>query len=369
MIRNASARLATSVVGALLGVMLLGSAGVSAANTRVVCFDTPSSSNSDCSSFSSSGAIQPGVLVFSAVTTGNRTAVQVQVRNDSGSTLNHVKFAGGDVADNLSYNPDFPNPYSTTSLPAGATVTAIFPAAGCTIESTSLGFICDIGTLAAKAKATFTVVITPPATAGVYPAWFTASWNEGWSSTGSNADYTFANGNIAVTDPTCATGTANYFLPGESVVLSDGGLTCQQERGAVGAGQLGGNGGFGSLGIDSPTTTPACPAGIISAKFSCYGTTVSVVINGGVPVTGGVQWTVTWFGIKSLSGVIHYLDNYDPSKPSTYVTIPLTKKYQCSSTLLTNCWNSVTASNGSANPLWITVVFTTPNNGRGGGFI
>lgn len=357
MIRNVSARLATGVVSALIGVLLLGTAGVTAANTRIVCFGTPGS-DANCSGINNDGTLKSGVLVFSPVTTGGNTAVNVLIRNDGGQTLNHVKFAGGDTADALPFNPLFGHP-GGTSLPSGATVPAIFPGGSCTFSAGHAGFLCDVGTLGAHKSATFTVVITP--TTGGH-VWLTSSWNEGWSTTGSNADYAFAEGDITVSAASCDTGTANYFLPSDPVSLP--GVNCLGQQASIVAGALGGIGGFGSVGND-PTGTTTCPSAL---KNGCYGTTVSVTINGGQVVPGGVQWSITWYGIKSLTGVIHYHNDYSPSDPKTYDVIPLTKSFQCSAKLTTNCWQSVTASKGNANPLFITVVFVTPSNGKGGGF-
>lgn len=341
-------------------VLSLGPASLLAANTRDIYFGTPESLGGSGGGFDGDGNPVSGTLVFSPVTTGGNTVVTLLVRNDGNQTINHIKFAGGAAADGLPYNDAYPAP-APPSL-GGGTIAAIFPSAGCDPAGGS-SLMCSVGTLASGASATYTIVITPPAIAGPYHVWFTASWNEGWSSTGSNADYVFAEGDIVVATADCDTPTANYFLPGQTVGLAS---VCPGQAASVSSGALGGIGGFGQLGIDAGFEA-GCPA---PAGSTCYGATVDAVISDGSPVPGGVQWTVTWYGIKSLKGVIHFHDDYDAiDNPDAYDVIPFSKKFQCSDKLTTNCWIDTTSSKGNADPLTFEAVFVTPNNGRAGGFI
>jgi hypothetical protein len=322
----------------------IGPSFLLAADTRSVDFGSP-------------GA--PGSLSFSPVTLGGRTVLQLEIKNSGGQTLNHIKFAGGDVADTLPYNDILPKP-TGTSLPAGASIAAVFPSAGCTISANGAGLLCDVGSLGANASTTYAIVINPPAGAGPHAVWLTASWNEGWSTTGANADYTFASGSFSVGTAGCSTPAASYFLPAEALSLIN---PCGSQSASVSSGALGGNGGFGSVGIDS-TFGATCPD-----AYSCFGSTVAVTIADGSPVSGGVQWDVTWTGTKSLKGVIHFHDDYDPTDSDTYDVILFQKKFQCSATLETNCWVSTESSKGNADPLTFRAVFVTPNNGKAGGFI
>jgi hypothetical protein len=121
---------------------------------------------------------------------------------------------------------------------------------------------------------------------------------------------------------------------------------------------LGGNGGFAHVAIDSDSV--ACPAG-----FKCIGKTVSVSILKGAPVNGRVIWTVTWFGIKSMKGVLHLADDY--ATTGSFTPIYLTKAYMCTDARPTDCWNEVTPSAAKA-PASIKVVFVTDSNGKGYGF-
>jgi hypothetical protein len=350
---------------ALLAALLFGGTSLGA-NTRVIYLGSPDGTGGG---FNTDGSLIFGTLTNTAVTVGGKTATVLLVRNDGGQTLNHVKIAGGALADGKPYNPRFPQP-SGSSLPANASFAAVLPqTTGITCDpSSGASFECSLGTLAAGASASFLIVITPPATAGDYGYWFTGSWNEGWSSTGTNADYQFATGTIHLKAGSCSGGTSSYFLSGESVGLNDGSTDqCQSQDASVASGDtLTGNGGFASLLIDT-TYGATCPTG-----YKCYGKTVSASILGGVAVPGGVQWTVTWYGTKSMGGVIHFLDTYDASDPdhkNDFKAIPFTKALKCSATLTSNCWVSVTASKGNANPLTFTAVFITPNNGKGGGFL
>jgi hypothetical protein len=362
-IRKRLRRLATVLTLAGMCSMLLATGAAQAASTRVVCLGSPAPGGVCSSIDTSTGAIIPGTLTNTPVNPSGRTATTVIVRNDGGQTLNHVKIAGGDAADGKTYNPLFPKP-SGDSLPSNLTFEAVIPLSnGVTCDpNTADTFECSIGTLNARKSVSFLVIINAPADLGSTGWWLTTSWNEGWSNTGTNADYTFALGNVVVGEATCANGTANYFLGTENVGLGDGSDTnCHGLNASVGSGrQLGGNGGFASLLIDTDANTPACPS-----TYTCFGNTVSVNVIGGDPVPGGVQWTITWFGIKSLGGVIHYLDSYGTD--GKFVPIALTKKNQCSTSKPNDCWVSVLTSKGNTDP-FITVTFITATNGKGGGF-
>jgi len=354
---------------AIVAALLLVPAGANAADTRSVSI-----------SFGQ----------FSAATTGGRTAVTVTLANNGGQTLNHLAFAGGLTADNLPYNAAYAPPKDSQgnripSLPAGASYAAIFPLAAptstvCSLtnavpgkDNAYLGLFCDVGQLDAMTSASYLLVINVPSGAGDYYTWLTASWNEGWSTTGSNADYTFTtNGSFSVGTASCNVATSSYFLPAEIVSLASGGGLCVNQTASIGSGEaLAGVGGGASLGIDKTfnalpetSSSPSCPSEL---HGKCFGVTVSATVLGGLPVPGGVQWTAHWEGIKSLSGVVHFGDNY-ANDSSDYTLIPFTKSYQCSATRITNCWVSFVGSKGNASPLTFDATFVTPNNGRGGGY-
>ncbi len=366
-------RLGAAASAAVLLLSALGVGGAAAANTRFVYFGSPDGTGGDRDS---NGNLISGTLTFSSVTVGGRSATQLLIRNDGGQTLNHIRFAGGSVADDLPYNPGFTvvgtNPPSPTpagdSIPAEASFAAVFKGADLAAcdPSSGDGIMCDVGTLSAHTSASYTIVIAPPGAAGSYHVWLTVSWNEGWSTTGSNADYQFAEGDIVVGTASCDTATSNYFLPGETVDLENGGGTCRSQDASIASGNgLVGAGGHASVKINDDIGFQ-CPA---SVKGTCYGATVEAEVLAGAPVPGGVEWTVTWHGIKSLSGVIHFLDGYTPGS-NLFDDIPLTNKFKCSASLPTNCWvdGSKIVVNGSPSVRSFTVTFRTPKNGRGGGY-
>ena len=363
MIRKRIGRIATAstVVAMLASAVLAG--GAAAANNRLVYFGTPTNLGGDGGSVGDTGLSYGRLAGETKVTAGGRTMVTVLLENKDNQTLNHVKFAGGTTADAKPDNPTFLTP-SGTSLPASATIAAVVPSLGTTTCTPlpAAGFECLVGQLAANSSVTFQVVINAPAETGDYPYWLTGSWNEGWSSTGANADYNFATGTLKVLEATCANGQANWFLGNESVGLGDGSADpCENQSASVASGDLlGGIGGFAAVNIDSASIT--CPAG-----FKCFGKPVSVSILNGVSVPGGVQWTIRWFGTKTLKGVIHYGDNYNPTDPNTFDVIPLTKQNKCT-VKPTDCWESVETSHAKVMPAWIEVVFMTDANGKGGGF-
>ena len=364
--------LAGATTLALLATAMLSS-GALAANQRDVYFGSPLAEGGSGGDVDpETGALIPGHLVTNALTAGGKTATTVRIENEGGQTLNHVRFAGGAAADGKEYNLLFPEP-PTTSLPTDATFAALILLAGeaACDPDTALSFECDLGTLAPGDFVEFLVVVQAP-NPGLNPFWLTASWNEGWSSTGNNADYQFAAANLNVAAESCAGGTASYFLGHEPVILGDGdadggdrcfGANADIESGAaLGQDPDFANGGFASVVVDDGQAVP-CPAG-----FRCFGSTVSVSIISGNPVPGGVEWTVTWEGTKSLRGVIHYGDNY-PTDLTDFVAIQFNKASKCSTTKLTDCWISATSSPGGVKPVSITVVFVTEGNGKGGGWI
>jgi hypothetical protein len=334
---------------------------VAAANNRVVYFGSPDGTGGG---YDSNGQLVFGTLTNTTVTEGKKWATVLVVRNDSpsGSTLNHVKISGGADADGKPYNPLFPKPTSGNSLTGGATfaaVTVLEGSATCS-QTSGASIACDVGTLVAGAFTKFLIVVNAPATKGIASWGLTGSWNEGWSSTGTNADYNFATGSVDVKESNCGNGQASYFLSTEKVDLSDGGSTsvcATQDAGIKSGSALGSNGGFAQVVIDTADIT--CPA-----IYKCFGKPVTVSILGGNPVPGGVEWTVTWYGTKTVKGVLHVSDGATP----TFTPIYLTRSYKCSDTVLRDCWKSVTPSAGNAKPASVTVVFVTDSNGKGIGF-
>jgi hypothetical protein len=361
--RRLGAILTAATTIALLGAMLVAG-GATAKSNRVVCLSSSAGfglAAGTCSSVNTrTGAITPGTLKNTPVNPGGKTATMVIVRNDDNQTLNHVTLAGGDVADNLPYNAIGPKP-ATTSL-NGMTLATVIPQDGSNCGTpTTTGFLCEIGTLGPGQSASFLIVINAPGTAGSTAWWVTADWNEGWSTTGTNADYTFATGSVDVSNASCTDGSANYFVAGDNVNVDNGGANCGNQNGNIKSlDVLSGNGGFASLKVDGNFAVP-CPQ---AYKNKCYGKTVTASVLGGNPVPGGAQWTIKWFGINHLTGVFHFGDSY-PTNSNDYVAIPLTTANKCTTTKVTDCWSNVVTTN---TPKTITVTFVTEDNGKGAGW-
>jgi hypothetical protein len=309
--------------------------------------------------YTDTGQLIFGTLTYTPVTVGGKTAIELLVRNDGGQSLNKVKFAGGMAADLKPYNPLYPRPDldgipgPDPSFPANTSVAAIYPqAAGTSCDPSSGASIeCSVGTLAAGAFATFIIVISPPATAGLHKMWLTISWNEGWSSTGSNADYQFATAAINVGGATCV-GASGYFLADEDVSIGNSGpATCPQQT-TIETGSVGGNGTFANVTIADST---ACPPG-----YKCFGKASNVTVFGGEPVDGGVEWTVRWEPLPvngQPKGVIHFGDTY-PTDPSAFDPILFNKQGECTATKLTECWTSIDSTR-----TYFEATFVTASNG------
>ncbi len=341
---------AAAVASLLATIVVAGSA--SAGNTRVVYIGDPGGSIG-------SGY---GTQTYTSVHAGGLTATDVQVRNDSSNTLNHATLFGGTAADNAPENPLFIKP-TGKSLPTGLTYVAAYPPTGvtCTIANQGTSLSCDLGSFPGFAKKTVRVVIQTSGVTDHVKTWYGVYLNEG-NQTGSNQDNFYSTGTITTGATDCSGGAdANYFLPTTTVALSTD-PSCLTAVAAVTSGdKLIGKGGFGSLSVRTSNLTSCQGTG-----YTCVGAEVKAAVLDGNDVPGGLQWTITWYGTRTASGVIHFLDTYDANDPahaSDYKVILFTKAYQCSAKLTTNCWVSTSASKPNATPLWFKVTVITPNNG------
>jgi hypothetical protein len=329
---------------------LTAAGGVLAGNTRLVYVGDPGGT-------ADSNGIGP--LTFTDTHPGGLTAVDVQVKNNGGQTLNHGSLLGGTAADNAANNPLFPHP-AGTSLPAGLTFAAAFPPSGVTCNVTPASLNCNLGAFAGLASKTVRVVYQTSSTFSSASTWLGAYLNES-NSTGTNQDNFFAQGVVTTGTASCTgdNADANYFLPGSNVNLATAAGCLDVVASATSKNKLTGQGGFGTLSVD-PTFTD-CPAG-----YTCFGpAVVAHVLNGG-SVPGGFQTTITWYGTNKATALIHFLDTYNASDPNhnkDYDVIPFTNNFKCSAKLTTNCWVSTTASKNNADPLFFTAVVITPTNG------
>lgn len=382
---------------ALVGSLSIVTSGVaSAANTRLICFGSPGTTGdtlcdpvnvqynyaqgyTDSSSSTSYGI---GSLTNSAVTVGGATAVDVVVTNVGTQTVNHVTIAGGETETNGTFN-SLTLPPKGPSLPSGWSYLigySLTPGlSNCSITSVLAqndSISCSIGQLAAGASASFLIVIqaaNDTATTYTYTDasgtiswdyWFSTYLNEGTSSTGSNADTFFALGDIAVHPPSC-NGASTYTLGSNPVSLPSnlgGALGCATVTAVSNTQPIGGNGAFTRVVVLSLGDSTQCPAG-----YTCLGQQSNVDVGGGIPVPGGLEWVmdipVSQIGNHGPKGVIHLGDNFS-SDPTDYTVIPFKHQYQCSTSLVTNCWVSVTETTINSSLDW-EMVFVTPDNGGG----
>ncbi len=361
------------LVASILAVALslgISAAPVLAGNTRTVFFGSPGTTTQ------SNGL---GILTTTPVTAGSDTAFDVELQNLSPSELTHVLIQGGGAAPDPLANPNYPAPspicptgatsssQCIPSLPPGtsyvtAFVTSSTVSTSCTVSSSSLS--CSVANMAPNDFTIIRVVLLPPAqvTSTDIQFWLAASLKEGTSSSGSNQDTFFAYGQFPVTAPSCVA-VSNFFLQNQQVNLSNTqGGSCSQATN-ISSNALFGQGAFSQVGA-SPSTF--CAPGITT----CFGEGSQANVNNGVQPNGTyVQWDIVWTGSDlpssgKPSGVIHFLDGYDPvTNPNAFVVIYFKPKYQCSKTLTTNCWvttNSTTTS--------FEAIFRTPNNGLIRGF-
>ncbi|HEY6058718.1 MAG TPA: hypothetical protein VIV06_11835, partial [Candidatus Limnocylindrales bacterium] len=345
--------LATFVLAALLVAGSVTTA-LGASSTRKVYFGSPPP-----------GGAQGTLAQLFDVTGGSLTAFDVTVQNVDNQTLNHVTVLGGKLADQT-FNSNFPQP-SGTSLPAGATFAAGYPAAPagqsppngtCAVRKVIAdgdSIECPVGQLSAgSAAVTFRIVVRAPAATGAYPWWMEVDLNEGASTTGSNQDSFYATGSIAVGDAATTCTTSSYFLTTQAVSLSSPG-SCAQPTSIAGP-TFPVKGAFAQVGTTS-TAANYCPP-----TYKCFGLLSSANVNGG---NGGpVVWTISW--LEKPKGVIHFRDGYDPvTNPTAFDNIPFKGSTKCPTPTPAdvNCWFSVTTSGHIT-----TAVFQTPLNGGSKGY-
>lgn len=338
--------------------------------------------------YTTAGQPIAGQNSFTPVGPGGATATDIVVSNADTSTLTQIQVNGGTQAP-TAYNPGsvpampypndpaFLNPDGTVaqpSLPSGLAYLAVYvvdnPSSigvSCTLSSTSGsttlfdGLHCAIGNLAAGQTLTLRVVLAAQAAASTLEPWFELGLKEGASTTGSNSDTFFTYSMLTISPASCSSATS-YFLDSQAVSLSNQNgvaTTCAQGTAVASGASVGGFGTLASVGVHAPSQ--ACPQHV-----SCFGDDSFATVLGGAPVPGGLQWTITWSPLPvsgKPKGVIHELDNYNPSDPTTYVLISFSGKNQCSATLTTNCW--VSAGNIAGG---YQAVIRTPDNGTLRGF-
>ena len=350
-------------IGASVALLALATlaAPASAGNTRDVYFGSPVVDGGTGGGYDASGAPISGTLSpLNSVTSGSAVAVRVRVANDGKQTLNKVSFLGGALADGAAYNPLFPKP-SDPSLDSDLRFLASYPLNGAPacdpVPASGLQLRCYLGTLASGASAEYLVVIgTSSGAIDAQPFWLTASWNEGWSTTGTNADYQFAVGSVLVGEASCVE-AAGYFLANSAVAIGNTGLSGCTQQTTVQTAAVGGIGTFAKVKVGGGTPTSCDAVGL-----RCFGDDSSVTVYGGNPVGGGVLWTIRWDPLTingKPKGVVHFLDAYYKGVTSAWVYISFSKQNECNeTTTVINCWTSI-----DAGKTYFEASFRTPSNG------
>ena len=345
-------------IGASVALLALATlaAPASAGNTRNLYFGSPQADGGNGGSADVSGALVP----LNTVTSGGAVAVRVLLRNDGNQTLNKISFIGGALADNAPYNSLFSKP-SYPSLDPDIGFLEAYPLDGapaCDHPINPSQIRCYVGTLASGASAAYLIVIgTSPSAIGSQPFWLTASLNEGWSTTGTNADYFFATGSVDVGAASCSE-VASYFLANASVGL--GNLSGCTQQTTISTSPVGGVGTFARVKVGGQTSCDA-------VGLRCFGDDSTATVYGGDPVPGGVLWTMRWEPLPingKPKGVVHFLDAYYQGDTSAWVFISFGKQNQCKTASSTDCWTTITstktyfeatfrtASNGGARGSW-----------------
>jgi hypothetical protein len=343
--------------GLIATAMLAG--GVSGADTRVLWIGAPDltvDTDPDVAGPDNNGKLFPTTVTVPESGKGPyATKFEVQILNGGGQNLSNIVVTiNADVQGSAALTLNTAGIYD----PDGGTDADNCTTSGDTVTCTYPGLPAGTHrTVAVVVNVTSAYVITTPKP--LFSANVTTN-NENGSNTQS---FNATSGSFGVSAAGCS-GTASWFLGTQKVNLEDGGTSCSGQDAVVTSGRngdvaLGGNGGFATVQIGGDQTG-LCPAG-----YRCYGKTVDVSILGGNPVPGGVQWTITWNGIKTIKGVIHYGDSY-PTNPNDYTVITFNKQGQCSTTKLTDCWVSPLVT--TSKPASITATIVTAANGKTGGW-
>ncbi len=345
-------------IGASVALLALATlaAPASAGNTRTLYFGSPEADGGTGGGYTATGGLLSGDLVaLNSVTAGGAIAVRVLLRNDGNQTLNKLAFIGGSLADNAAYNTLYPKP-TYNSLDSNLSFLAVYPLDGAptcaTVEPNEIR--CNVGTLSSGDAAAYLVVIkTTSAASGALPFWLTASWNEGWSTTGNNADYAFAEGSVLVGAASCSE-VASYFLANANVNITNTVISGCAQQTTITTAPLGGVGTFANIKVGG--ATPCAAVGL-----RCFGNDSTVSVYGGQAVAGGIEWTMRWEPLQingKPKGVVHFLDAYYTGDSSAWVFISFNRQSECKTTTSTDCWTKITSTK-----TYFEVTFRTASNG------
>jgi hypothetical protein len=353
---NLSRRLATVATAALLGTLLLGTGTATAADSRMLYVGDPTQE---------SAPPIPYQIHPTAVSDGNVTYFDVQIKNEGRQTLTSASIAMGTLIATSDGNGAFGQALPTgwtikniTSL-AGISPTCVTdpasgaPTSGLVTVGAYDGFSCSFGNLGRNGGGTIRVYLT----AG--PALVNSSDIQ---VSGKVAEAT--GGNVGSnTNTFYAYGNGSFFVSGDGRVAGlfdkNHGPIVPTVRGATPtAVDLFALSGDYVVSIDETLGGPPCPSTITT----CSAGASTVHVNQGAAVSPYFVWTAQFpvsstYKLSNKTGFIHFFE------AGGYETFYNVQKTSCSKATIP-CANFSLVTDGSGN-LFVQVIFKTANNGSG----
>ena len=352
---NLMRRLATIATAALLGTMLLGVGTASAADSRMLYVGDPAQLSAPPTPYQ----IHP-----SAVSAGQVTYFDVEIKNGGRQTLTSASLAMGTLIATSDGNGNFGQPLPTgwtiknlTSL-AGISPTCVTdpissaPTSGLVTVGAYDGFSCSFGNLGRNASGTIRVYLTAgPALANSTDIQVSGKVAEATGgNVGSNTNTFYAYGNGA------------FFVSGDGRVAGlfdkTHGPIVPTVRGATPtAVDLFALSGDYVVSIDETLGGPECPSTV-----TCIGGASTVHVNQGAAVSPYFLWTAQFpvdptYKLSNKTGFIHFFE------AGGYETFYNVKQTSCSKPTIP-CADFSLVTDGSGN-LFVQVIFKTAKNGSG----
>jgi hypothetical protein len=354
---NLSRRLATVATTALLGTMLLGAGTATAADSRMLYVGDPAQESAPPTPYQ----IHP-----TAVSVGNVTYFDVQIKNEGRQTLTSASLAMGTLIATSDGNGNFGQALPTgwtikniTSLAPGISPTCVTdptstaPSSGLITAGAYDGFSCSFGNLSRNAGGTIRVYLTagpgPISANDIQVSGKVAEATGGNVGSNTNTFYAYSDGTFFVSgdgrvaglfdkthDPihplvrgATPTTVALFALSGDYVVS-----------------------------IDETLGGPECPSTITT----CSAGASTVHVNQGVSVNPYFVWTAQFpvsstYKLSNKTGFIHFFET------SGYETLYNVQKTTCSNPTIPCA--DFTLVNGGTSGAYVQVYFKTANNGSG----
>lgn len=298
----------------LIGTMLLSATGSAlAADTRKIYLGADPAFSAN-----------PGVLTFTAVTTGGASLSTIYVKNIDNQSLTHVvitiqRSQGANSVEGQVLGPD---------------------AAKCAVGATAI--TCDFGNLKAKASRQFSIIVDAQTSTDVSAQ---IVFNESNNLNGGNQQIDQAHAVISVGPATCNS-LATFLAPGiaRNLLPDTGSCATDAQRSAIDV-PASDNGNVAS--VDDSNTATGCGA------LTCFGNSVDGNVNNGAPISPYLTWRI--FYSNSVLG------NINPGKVAFLhgtTTILAGNKGLCKNATAVNCQEPYVVSASG-----VTFIIRTPTNG------